>query len=80
MLSSMAAQADVAHGKALVEKSCTACHTSTVYSRSDRRIKNLIGLQRQVSGCTRPAKVSWNKQDITDVVEYLNKEFYHFKK
>ena len=79
MLSSMTAQADVAHGKSLVEKSCTVCHSSSVYSRPDRRIKNLAGLQKQVSGCTRPAGVSWSQQDISDVVEYLNKTFYHFK-
>ena len=79
MLSSFAAHADMAQGKRLQEQSCTACHNNSVYTRPNRRITSLAGLQKQVGGCTRPAGVKWNQQQIKNVVEYLNKEFYHFK-
>jgi mono/diheme cytochrome c family protein len=79
MLSSITAQADVAAGKMLVEQNCTKCHTDSVYSRNDRRIRTLAGLKSQVTHCPKPAGTEWSQQDIANVVEYLNKEFYHFK-
>ena len=79
MLSNFAAHADVGHGKALEEQSCTKCHDSSVYTRPDRRIKSLAALQQQVSRCTKPAGAEWDKEEMSDVVEYLNTEFYHFK-
>lgn len=79
MLGSFAVHADVSHGKALHAKSCTKCHDSSVYTRPNRRVKSLAALQQQVSGCKKPAGVTWSKQETMDVVEYLNTEFYHFK-
>ena len=79
MLGSFVAHADVGHGKALQDQSCTKCHDSSVYSRSDRRIKSLTALQQQVSRCKKPAGAEWDKEETADVVEYLNTEFYHFK-
>lgn len=81
MLSSLTthAHADAVAGKILHDQSCTGCHDASVYSRSDKRIKTLASLQGQVSRCTKPAGAEWNKQDVSDVVEYLNNEFYHFK-
>lgn len=76
---SAAAQAGVAPGKALHDKACTRCHDTSVYTRPDKRIHSLAALQQRVSGCTRPAGVDWDQQQISDVVNYLNTEFYHFK-
>lgn len=73
------ADVDAVRGKLLHEQSCTKCHDTSVYARPDKRINTLGALQGQVSRCTRPAGAEWDKQDIADVVEYLNRNFYHFK-
>ena len=79
LLSSFAAQADVARGKLLLEQNCFKCHDTSVYSRPDRRIKSLAALQAQVTRCPKTTGAKWNQKQIADVVKYLNKEFYHFK-
>ena len=79
MLSGVAAQADTTQGKQLVEKNCTSCHTTSVYTRPNKQVNSLAALQHRVNGCEKPAGVKWSEQQTKDVVEYLNKEFYHFK-
>lgn len=79
IFSSFAVQADAGHGKVLQDKSCTKCHDSSVYTRPDRRINNLAALQQQVSQCKKPAGAEWDKEATSDVVDYLNTEFYNFK-
>ena len=73
------ADVDAVRGKLLHEQSCAKCHDTSVYSRPDKRINSLAALQGQVNRCTRPAGAEWDKQDIADVIEYLNRSFYHFK-
>lgn len=72
-------QADSGEGKILHDQSCTACHDTSVYSRPDKRIKTLAELQGQVSRCTKPAGAEWSQQEVSNVVNYLNTDFYHFK-
>jgi len=79
MLGSLPTYADANHGKALQDQSCTTCHNTSVYSRPNKRIKSLAALKGQVSRCTKPAGAEWSNEDIKDVVEYLNRDFYHFK-
>ena len=58
---------------------CTACHSTEVYSRSDRKIKSLDSLEIRVNACIKNAvKEEWSKEETSSVVEYLNKEFYKF--
>ena len=79
MAGNVHADVDAVRGKLLHEQSCSKCHDTSVYSRPDKRINTLGALQGQVNRCTRPAGAEWDKQDIADVVEYLNRSFYHFK-
>jgi len=78
-LSSLMVQADPGEGKILHDQSCTACHDTSVYSRPNKRIKTLAELQGQVSRCTKPAGAEWSQQEVSNVVKYLNTDFYHFK-
>ncbi len=73
------ADTDAIRGKLLHEQSCSGCHDTSVYSRADKRTRTLAALQGQVSRCTRPAGAEWDRQDIADVVEFLNRSFYQFK-
>jgi len=65
-------------GKALFEKSCTRCHGTEVFTRDDRRVKSLEGLKKQVKQCNLAAESKWVDNDISTVVNYLNKSFYKF--
>lgn len=74
-----AAAADVAKGKALVQKHCTACHGTEVYSRPNHRMKSLEMLRNQLGRCQQAAGVKLTKQEAADIVAYLNQTFYKFK-
>lgn len=80
--------ADAKRGKELHDPSCiSGCHSAKVdgpsnaiYTRSNRR-DSLVKLTAQVNFCNQQVLDSeWWPEDVTDVVEYLNSNFYHFKK
>lgn len=75
--------ADSAAGQRLHDKNCTVCHNSLfggdgnrIYTRADRRIKSLPGLQAQVRRCEASLGLKWFDEDVDNVVEYLNRTFY----
>jgi hypothetical protein len=71
--------ASVDNGKALVAANCTKCHDQRVYTRPDRRVTTLDGLNSQVRRCELSLGLKWFDDDIDDVVAYLNQTYYHFK-
>ncbi len=78
--------ADSANGKALHDESCIACHTSltngqptSLYTRSDRKFNTLKGLNKQVMRCQNSVGANWFDDQIADVVEYLNTNYYKVK-
>jgi cytochrome c2 len=70
---------DAAKGKAVHDKTCVACHDTSVYTRANRRIKTVEGLIGQVNGCVRQTGVKLDRDQINDVVKYLDESFYKFK-
>jgi mono/diheme cytochrome c family protein len=68
------------HGKALHAKHCTGCHDSSVYTRPDRKMDSLDALKDRVELCENAAGVTrlWTKEDVSDVVAFLNANFYKF--
>ncbi len=77
---------DPAHGKALHDKNCIACHSSMtggdgtmLYKRPDHRVKNRAQLESQVRRCESNLQLKWFDSEILDVAAYLNKQFYKFK-
>lgn len=77
--------AALAQGKALHDSACLQCHASLgggdsnqLYTREDRTVKSLDGLNKRVSYCAKAADVDWNKQQKQAVVEYLRQRFYKF--
>lgn len=75
-----AAAADVAAGKALVQKDCTACHGTEVFSRPNHRMQSLAMLKHQIGRCQHAAAVHLTAQQIDDIAAYLDQTFYKFKK
>jgi hypothetical protein len=70
---------DSAEGKKLHDANCTTCHSTSVYTRQDRKIKSLAALGKQVASCTHMAQVALTEDEQKSVVEYLNQQFYKFK-
>jgi len=71
-------QANPGAGGALHEESCTRCHSSDAYTRSNAKIKNLPALGKQVRFCKNNLGISWFNEDVNDVVGFLNKSYYKF--
>jgi len=66
-------------GDALHESKCLTCHTSSVYTRSDRKVKSLSQLSRRVEICAKnAASANWDKMQIENVTQYLDTRFYKF--
>lgn len=76
--SAMSHAADTAGGKALTDQHCYQCHGNEVYTRSDRKVRTLDGLQRQVRRCELTLGLKWFDEDVSNVTDYLNQEFYKF--
>ncbi len=88
LLSTMLIASSVAfaneEGKELHEESCIACHTikhdNDFYTRDNSRLHNHFDLRRQVSNCVSAFNIDWFPDEETSVVDYLNNEYYKFKK
>ncbi|WP_297527533.1 c-type cytochrome [Thiohalobacter sp.] len=72
-------QADPRAGRALHDQHCLKCHDTAVYTRPDRRVKDLAALRKQVQRCELSLGLTWFDQDIDKVVDYLNSNFYRFQ-
>jgi len=70
--------ADAERGRALYENHCQVCHTPRVHSRVDRLPIKPAELREIVDRWQREEKLRWSEQDISDVVEYLNRTRYGY--
>ena len=70
---------DAANGKKLYDASCTSCHNDSVYKRKDHKIKSLEGLTEQIHNCEHMTDVKLGKNQVNDLVKYLNETYYKFK-
>jgi len=61
------------------ETKCIACHDSSVYTRSNRRVQSLPALETQVRQCDANIGTKLFNEDVTAVVHYLNDTYYKFK-
>ena len=71
--------ADIKNGKQLQQKNCMSCHDDGMYTRDERRVKNLSSLRSQVQRCESTLGLTWFDEEVDDVTAYLNKSFYKFK-
>ena len=66
------------HAEKLHNAKCTACHTTEVYTRNNRRINSLAALKNQVKRCEVPANTNWKPEETDAVIDFLNKKYYKF--
>ena len=78
LLAANAPAADVENGDDLHFEHCTGCHDSEVYTRENRTVRSLDRLGAQVRFCVNTIGVQWFDDEIDDVIEFLNREYYHF--
>jgi len=70
---------DAARGKTLHAQQCTACHDTSVYTRTNRRIRSVEALIGQVNMCVRQTGLKLDREQVNDLVKYLDESFYEFK-
>jgi cytochrome c5 len=61
-----------------IGEKCSQCHDSSVYTRPDRRVQSLDGLNNQVRRCDSMIGTKLFEDDINAVVDHLNTRYYHF--
>lgn len=78
--------ADIENGESLHDANCISCHArmnsddpDQIYLSKLRKVKNYPQLQSQVKRCAFANNYSWFDEDLEDVSQYLNQQFYHFK-
>ncbi len=72
------AAADIENGEDLHFENCTGCHDETVYTRENRNVQSLERLGRQVRFCKDSLELTWFDEEVNDVIEFLNQNYYRF--
>lgn len=67
-------------GRALYENHCVVCHTAKVHRRAPALPISTDDLRHIVSVWTAQQGLRWNREDIEDVVFYLDRVHYRFEK
>ena len=70
--------ADTERGKMLYENHCMSCHESVLHIREDRRAKALGEIYWQTTRWAVTQQLEWRYDDVRDVAQYLNNQFYKF--
>ncbi|MEN8147706.1 MAG: cytochrome c [Campylobacterota bacterium] len=67
-------------GKEMFEEAkCMECHNTEDFTDS-KKVHNFKEIEKRVEACRLNTGIGWFEEDVTDVAEYLNQEFYKFKK
>lgn len=70
--------ADIENGDDLHFDNCTGCHQEEIYTQDNRNVQSMERLGLQVRFCKDTLELSWFDEDVADVVEFLNQNYYHF--
>ncbi len=66
-------------GKELHNPECiSSCHTPKSYISENRKVKDFAHLNTFVQMCATNLDKSWFEEDVADVANYLNTEYYKF--
>ena len=71
------AHADEARGKLLYENHCQVCHESGVHVRENRKVTDRGGIMAMVVRFSQHLQLEWAAEEMVDVVDYLDAEYYH---
>lgn len=65
-------------GQALYENHCRSCHEDEAHTRAARRAASMADLRKWVATWSFHAALDWSGEEIDDVVQYMNRRYYHF--
>lgn len=74
-----AAAGDAARGASLHE-ACLGCHGAELYVPPKAKVKSLTALKKEVDKWNDRYNPKFSKQEVEDLVAYLNRDFYKFAK
>jgi hypothetical protein len=66
-------------GQLLYENHCISCHESIVHVRLRQQAMSLPELRARVLHWATYLQLRWGKEEIEDVVGYLNRQYYKFE-
>lgn len=78
LLASPSYAANATNGKALHDKKCMGCHDTHQYTRPNRIVHTFEDLHARVEFCDSATNANFSFDDLDNVVEYLNVDFYKF--
>jgi len=58
--------------------SCLGCHGTELYVPPKAKVKTLAALKKEIERWNDRMNPKFNKQEIEDMVVYLNRDFYKF--
>ena len=68
--------AEFDRGQALYENHCMECHESWAHSREGRHVTSLDALRKRVVAWSIHTGLGWRDEEVDDVTDYLNRQFY----
>ncbi len=72
--------ADEKRGEELfMEAKCLECHETTSFKHNEKKVNNIHKLKQKVKACEFNTNTGWFDDEVMDVVDYLNKKYYHYK-
>jgi mono/diheme cytochrome c family protein len=71
---------DLERGRALYENHCVVCHTAKVHRRVPPLPLGVDDLRFIVAAWATQEGLRWNRDEIDDVVYYLDRVHYRFEK
>ena len=74
------ALAEFDRGQALYENHCIECHESWAHTRDGRHVASLDALRKRVAAWSIHTGLGWRNDEIDDVTDYLNRQFYQLTK
>ena len=69
---------DSSRGQLLYENHCIVCHDSRTHIREKRKSRSVADIEKWVLRWDQHLKLEWNRAEINDVIQYLNRRFYQF--
>lgn len=69
--------APASRGELLYFNHCQGCHESKLHIREKQKAKTTRAIHAEVSRWATELQLKWTLRDIEDVVEFLNRRYYH---
>jgi mono/diheme cytochrome c family protein len=64
-------------GQALYDNHCKECHEGLAHTRKGSRITSLHDIRTWVASWSAHSQLDWSAEEVEDVADYLNRQFYH---